>query len=223
MKKFLFILILFAILGAVLVPKILRYTTRIQKHTKAESFVKYNKTVLKEGDIIFQTSLSSQSKAIQIATRSKYSHMGMITLRNNKYYVFEAVQPVKLTPLSDWIAKGKDLHFVIKRLRDRDKYLTDEILNKMKDEGKKFIGKRYDLYFNWSDDQIYCSELVWKLYKAVGIKVGKLQTLGDFDLSSTVVKKKLRERYGNNIPYNEPVISPSAIFNSDLLVTVYDK
>ncbi len=30
------------------------------------------------GDIIFQTSTSGQSKAIQIATGSKYSHMGII-------------------------------------------------------------------------------------------------------------------------------------------------
>lgn len=30
----------------------------------------------------------------------------------------------------------------------------------------------------------------------------------------------MKERYGNNIPFNEPVISPAAIFNSELLVTV---
>lgn len=32
----------------------------------------------KNGDIIFQTSKSNQSKAIQLATDSKYSHMGII-------------------------------------------------------------------------------------------------------------------------------------------------
>ena len=32
----------------------------------------------RSGDIIFQTSKSSQSKAIQIATNSKYSHMRII-------------------------------------------------------------------------------------------------------------------------------------------------
>ena len=34
--------------------------------------------IIKEGDIIFQTSTSSQSKAIQLATHSKYSHVGII-------------------------------------------------------------------------------------------------------------------------------------------------
>jgi hypothetical protein len=29
------------------------------------------------GDILFQTSKSAQSKAVQLATKSKYSHMGI--------------------------------------------------------------------------------------------------------------------------------------------------
>lgn len=36
------------------------------------------------GDIIFQTSLSSQSQAIQLATHSDYSHTGMIVIREKK-------------------------------------------------------------------------------------------------------------------------------------------
>lgn len=47
------------------------------------------------GDIIFQISRSSQSKAIQLATHSDYSHTGMLVIRNKKPYVFEAVGPVK--------------------------------------------------------------------------------------------------------------------------------
>ena len=46
------------------------------------------------GDIIFQISRSSQSKAIQLATHSDYSHTGMLVIRNKKPYVFEAVGPV---------------------------------------------------------------------------------------------------------------------------------
>ena len=49
---------------------------------------------LKDGDIIFQTSLSNQSKAIQLATNSKYSHCGIIYKSGNDFYVFEAIQPV---------------------------------------------------------------------------------------------------------------------------------
>ncbi len=91
----------------------------------------------------------------------------------------------------------------------------------MKREGEKFRGKSYDLFFEWSDDKIYCSELIWKIYKrAANIEIGKLQKLGDFDLSDKQVKQKMQERYGNNFPENEIVISPVAIFDSKLLETI---
>ena len=115
----------------------------------------------RNGDIIFHTSRSSQSVAIQRATNSRYSHMGIVYVQNGQPFVYEAVQPVKLTPLADWIARGEDHHFVVKRLRDADPLLTEDNLARMKAEGEKFKGKNYDLYFEWSDDRIYCSELVW--------------------------------------------------------------
>jgi hypothetical protein len=73
---------------------------------------------IKDGDLIFQTSLSGQSKAIQLATKSKYSHCGLIYKQGNDFYVFEAVQPVKRTRLDKWIARGQDGKFVIKRLKN---------------------------------------------------------------------------------------------------------
>lgn len=176
---------------------------------------------IKDGDLIFQTSLSGQSKAIQTATKSRYSHCGIIYKNGNHYYVFEAVQPVKKTPLNEWVARGQNGHYVIKRLKNAEQVLTAETIQKMKQEGEKLIGKNYDLTFEWSDDNIYCSELIWKIYqRATDIEIGRLQKLKDFDLSNGMVKKKMKERYGNNIPLDETVISPAAIFDSELLTTV---
>jgi len=179
------------------------------------------KSQLKDGDIIFQTSLSRQSAAIQLATHSQYSHCGLIYKTGDSYFVYEAVQPVKLTPLNKWIAKGKGGHFVIKRLKNADEILTPRVIAKMKQVGETFKGKNYDIYFDWSDDKIYCSELIWKIYKrSTGLEVGKLQQLRDFDLSSSIVQQIMKKRYGNSIPLNETVISPVSIFNSDLLTVV---
>lgn len=176
---------------------------------------------IKNGDLIFQTSLSRQSNAIQLATNSKYSHCGIVYSEKGKFYVFEAIQPVKKTPHDEWIARGKDGHYVIKRLKNADQVLTAEAIHKMKQEGEKFKGKNYDSTFEWSDEKIYCSELIWKIFKrSTGIEIGELEKLGDFDLTSEAVKTKLKQRYGNNIPMNEIVISPAAIFNSELLMTV---
>lgn len=176
---------------------------------------------IQNGDLIFQTSLSGQSKAIQLATNSKYSHCGIIFKEGQEFYVFEAVQPVKQTPLDEWIARGKGGKYVIKRLKNADKVLTPSVLSKMKQIGEGFNGKNYDLTFEWSDDKIYCSELIWKIYqRATGIEIGKLEKLSDFDLSNQAVKEKMKERYGNNIPMDEVVISPAAIFDCNLLIAV---
>lgn len=176
---------------------------------------------IQNGDLIFQTSLSQQSKAIQLATNSVYSHCGIIYEEKGKYFVFEAIQPVQLTPLEKWISRGKNKHYVIKRLKNSVHILTKEALIKIKSEAEKFKEKDYDLTFEWSDNKIYCSELIWKIYnRALNIDLGKLQKLEEFDLSNPIVKKKLTERYGNNIPKREIVISPKTIFESDLLFEV---
>jgi hypothetical protein len=189
---------------------------------KAEVKALETNTILKNGDIIFQTPISRQSKAIQIATKSKYSHCGIIFWLDtaSKWYVLEAVQPVKWTLLEKWISRDEGGHYVIKR-NDTDPPIPDEMLLKLNSIGDKYLGKPYDFAFCWTDDKIYCSELVWKCYKELtGLDFGNLQQLSDFDLSDKIVKQKLKERYGDKIPLNEMVISPVAIFNSNLLKTI---
>jgi hypothetical protein len=193
---------------------------RLQKSQKEVKNL-INREMIKSGDLIFQTSLSKQSKAIQLATHSKYSHCGIIYRIKDDYFVYEAIQHVSLTPIAKWIARGKDSHFVIKRLINADSILTADRIQKMIRVGETFKGKNYDIYFDWSDDKIYCSELIWKIYKrAFDIEIGKLQKLKDFDLSSKTVQENMKKRYGDKIPYNEIVISPISIFDSDLLKTI---
>lgn len=176
---------------------------------------------VKEGDLIFQTSLSSQSLAIQRATGSRYSHMGMILFREGKPFVFEAVATVRYTPLEKWIARGKNGCYVVKRLARADTVLTRKNLDKLRRTARLYAGKPYDLAFEWSDQRIYCSELVWKTYKnALNIEIGRLQRLRDFRLDDPAVKQKLKERYGSQVPMDEPVISPGEMFSSSLLVSV---
>jgi len=138
--------------------------------------------------------------------------------------VYEAVQPVKITPLQQWIARGKGGHFVVKRLKNATPVLTPAVINAMQKTAASFLNKNYDPYFEWADNRIYCSELVWKIYnRAAGINIGQLQHLKDFNLTSPAVKQKLAERYGQHIPLNETVISPAAIYESNLLVTVVSR
>ncbi|WP_313916210.1 YiiX family permuted papain-like enzyme [Tahibacter sp.] len=181
-------------------------------------------TPLRDGDIIFHTSRSSQSAAIQRATHSRYSHMGLILHRGGQPFVFEAVSTVKFTPLAQWIARGERSHYVVKRWRDADARLDAAGVARLRDAATAMAGKSYDLTFEWSDQRIYCSELVWKAYeRAFGVRLGETQRLRDFDLSDAAVKAKLRERYGTKLPLQETVISPQAMFDSALLMTVVEQ
>ena len=147
--------------------------------------------------------------------------MGIVLFKDGKPFVFEAVQPVKYTPLEAWFNRGKDKHYVVKRLKSPP---SENIASLLQAEAKRYVGKSYDLTFEWSDNRIYCSELVWKMYKsAADIELAPLAKLGSFNLSNPVVQAKLKERYGKHIPLNEPVIAPAAIFESPLLATAAER
>ena len=47
-----------------------------------------------------------------------------------------------------------------------------------------------------------------------------VQKLESFDLTHETVKAKMKERYGDNIPLDEIVISPAQMFDSELLITI---
>lgn len=179
----------------------------------------------KTGDIIFQTSQSSQSKAIQLATHSEISHCGIIVDANGNggFFVFEAVGGMKITGLQQWIESGKDGKFAVKRLKNGDQILGTTGQEKMKAAASTIGNKPYDPYFEWSDDKIYCSELVYKIFqRGLNVELGEMRKLKDFDLTSPEVKALMKERYKSSIPLEEPVIAPIDIFNSQALITVHD-
>ena len=178
-------------------------------------------TNLRNGDIIFQSLNSTSGEAIRLATDSRFSHCGILFNQNNAWFVYEAVGPVKLTPLQEWINRGIDREFEIKRLRDADQLLTDATLNKMMTVGRQLKGKDYDPQFQWSDARMYCSELVWKVYqRGAGIMLGNLRPLRDYHLDNHKVGEALQLRYGDNPPWEEMMIAPQTIYDCDALETV---
>ena len=172
--------------------------------------------IYKEGDIIFQTTSGLTGKAIQLATHSKYNHCGVLFFENNEWIVYEAVQPVRKTSLKEFNARGEG---VVKRLKN--KVLTSDEISKLKTVFKIYEHKDYDEAFSWSDERIYCSELVYKLYNnGLNIELCKPKSLKEFDLTNPLVKEKLNEKYGNKIPLNELMVSPEDIYKSSLLIDV---
>lgn len=177
-------------------------------------------SALKDGDIIFHSSHSEQSEAIRLATNSPLSHCGILFKENGKWMVYEAVQPVKKTPLEQWAKRGEDGQYVVRRLKD-ESALDEKSLATMKNYLKSNLGKNYDLHFGWSDDRIYCSELVWKAYfKATGDKVGEVKPMREYDFSKPEVRKKVEQRWGKKLPLDELMVTPAGIYESRLLKTV---
>jgi hypothetical protein len=176
---------------------------------------------LHDGDLIFQTSRSDQSQAIQRATGSRFSHVGLLVTRDGQLVVLEAVGPVRYTRLEDFIRHGDGGHYVVRRLRDAATRLDAAALDQLHAAGHAYAGKPYDLQFRWNDERIYCSELVWKAYDhALHLHLGEPRPLRSYALGDPEVQRKLRERYGRDIPLDEPMISPQDVFDSPLLATV---
>lgn len=178
---------------------------------------------VKDGDLIFQNSSSVQSPFLQQLTGSVYTHMGIVFFEAGKPMVFEAINPVSYVPLEQWIDRGVNDHFVIKRLKNYKQHLTGNNLKKMKEEGMKFKGKKYDLRFQWDDEKLYCSELVWKIYNSIGIEICSLKSFNDFDLTGHDVQAEIQKRYTNlgvSFDPTEKVIAPIDMFKSKDLIEV---
>ena len=176
---------------------------------------------LQFGDIFFTDPHSGQAKAVKIATRSEFSHCGILFSENKKWYILEAVQPVQVVPLDDFLTIGENKNLKLKRYKKINSLLTVLNLQKFLSFKKLVLGLDYDPYFSWSDQTFYCSELVWKIYHRVfGIQLCKLQPLKNYYLDDPIVKKIMYERYGDEIPYDELMVSPGDIYNSSDLEPV---
>lgn len=180
---------------------------------------------VQEGDLVFHRSRSPQAEAVALATKSNLTHMGVVLFEGGAFWVYEAVQPVRRTPLVEWVARGEKGKVLIRRLRDASTVLKPPVLKELRRILHSFVGRSYDLQFRWDDEQLYCSELVYKAYeRAAGVRIGRLQRAGDMNLASPVVQKKLRERYGKKLAAfdrEQPVITPQSMYDDEALITVY--
>lgn len=149
----------------------------------------------KEGDIVFQISKSEQSPLIQYATGSRWSHCGIVVEKDGKFYVLEASNVVKLTPIDSWIKRGRYGSVKKRRILDRD----------VKVRYSKYLGKPYDLAFKFDNGKYYCSELVWLIYKEqFGIELCKPRKIKEYNLAG--IRKHLTRRGMNE---NQLVVAPS--------------
>ena len=167
---------------------------------------------VREGDVIFQTSKSQQSPLIQIGTRSKITHCGIIVMRGGKPYVLETLKTLVLTPLDKFIARGEDGKYWIKRSSKEN----------IKIKYAKYLGRPYDLAFKFDNGRFYCSELVYDIYqKQLGIQLAEPRQVKDYLILFTDRHPKLkRAMKRRGISKEQYAIAPVDIFNSEYLESV---
>ncbi|MGE6763899.1 YiiX/YebB-like N1pC/P60 family cysteine hydrolase [Corallococcus interemptor] len=171
---------------------------------------------VRTGDVVFQTSGSRQSKAIQVATHSPLSHVGLVEVTPQGVFVVEAVQPVKRTPFQQWKARGVKGRFLVMRPQGVD----DAAKARAVAEAKRHLGKPYDALFGWGDEAMYCSELVRKAYAAgAGVEYGRMERLGDLDVAG--LKQEIAERYRGPVPVDLELVTPASLAADGRLAVVY--
>jgi hypothetical protein len=161
-----------------------------------------------EGDIVFQ-SLPHEPlvDVIESCTRSPYSHCGLVRQAGDGWVVVEAIEPVKETPLAEWVARARDKKYAVARLRPE---FRDRI-PAMIAAARTFLGRPYDIRYDMDDAKIYCSELVFKAFKAAtgGAELGRTQRLGELDWQpSRAVIEKIE---GGPVPLERVMITPRAV------------
>lgn len=163
-----------------------------------------------DGDIVLHQSRSAQSAALRAATGSPYTHVGLVFRRSGRWEVLEAVQPVRWTPLEAWLARGAGEHIVV--VRASEPLSVDEV-RRIRGKAESYLGRSYDLLFQWSDDRIYCSELVYKAYAAADRAIGDLVPLRSFDLDAAPVRALIERRAAEGLNREERVVAPSSMLD----------
>ena len=169
-------------------------------------------TDIREGDVIFHTSQSSQSPLIQIGTRSHITHCGIVVMKDGKPYVLETLKTLVLTPLDKFIVRGKDGKYWLKRSDKED----------IKIDYAHYLGKSYDFAFSFDNDIYYCSELVYDIYKRqLGIELCTPKQIGDYLILGTDKLDKIEEAISRRgITKEQYAVAPVDIFESEHLYNV---
>jgi len=137
------------------------------------------------GDLIFRRGKSFASQAVLLTDQNScYSHVGIICLVKGRPFVIHSVPyeqgngngEMKCEKLESFLCFEKASRAAVYRVHG----MSDTGLTKAVQWAKKAFDVRvkFDEEYNLlSDDKLYCTELIWKSFRAAGIDLVK----GQFD------------------------------------------
>lgn len=154
-------------------------------------------SALREGDILFIETESFQSKYVKMGMLSIWSHCGIAVDTPDGVQIMEADTTVRILPVERFVAKSVGGKYIIKR---PEQQLTAPI------DQQKWLGRWYDLKFSFDNEEVYCSELVWLIYKEQGIELcPPIRIKEHLMVRFPVMQRALEER---GISPEQPAVAP---------------
>ena len=143
-------------------------------------------SALREGDIVFIETKSFQSKFVKLGMMSIWSHCGIAVDTSDGVQIMEADTTVRILPVERFIDKSVGKKYIIKR---PEQQLVAPI------DKEEWLGRWYDLNFSFDNEEVYCSELVWLIYKAQGIELCPPVKINEhFTVRFPIIQRALLER-----------------------------
>jgi hypothetical protein len=189
---------------------------------------------LKEGDLIFQESFSNNmDNAIKQVTSGignyNFTHVGIVykDSLSDSFYVIEATHPrVQITPLAEYLVTKKNENYPPISVVGRLKAPYQKLIPRAIKEALKLVGKEYDDAFDLTNDQYYCSELIYKILY-ISNHNEEVFPLNEMTFKSTKTGKFIPywinhfQKLGIPIPEGKLGINPGAMSKSNLINIIY--
>lgn len=176
-----------------------------------------------EGDIIFIQSQTQQAAALRESTGSVWTHVGIMIKKNSAWYVAEAIGPLKETPLAEFIGRSKNKSYRVVRYKHFDAATMTAALKRALPK----YNKPYDIYFEWTQDKIYCSELTYHVMKDVtGFELGRMQKMKEMKLDGPYAQALIKKRYtdtGREFDPDELIVTPVSQLEDEDVILVEAK
>lgn len=187
---------------------------------------------LKEGDLLFQDlDKDNINNAIEKVTKTNleynFSHVGIVVKHGNNLKVLEAIKTgVQLTEIDTFLNRnllnGKP-KVVVGQLKPEFKpMLTSAITH-----GKSLIGSPYDAIYVIGDNNYYCSELLYEMFKFsnpnnIPFKLNPM-TFKDAKTNKTLAFwKDYYTQLSHKIPEGELGLNPNGMSISPNIKLIYD-
>ena len=184
-----------------------------------------------EGDLLFQDLDSSPlCEAIEQVTFGidslSFSHIGIITIIDQKYYVLEAFSNgVDTVSLDVFLNRSLNTENNPKVVVGRVKNEYTNLIPKAINFGIKLIGKNYDEEFIIDNDKFYCSELIYEIFYSANNNQDFFY-LNPMTYKANGKTLQIWEEYFDNlnttIPEKELGINPGSISLSEKINIIYN-